>query len=73
MEWTTNPPESYEYYWAIPVNEESMLDGSPEIVKVYFDGKIKVFRPNDDKTYKIEDFKLWGNKPLAKITKGRDE
>lgn len=59
MIWTNKKPEYWEYYWAKFKDEDNWLDGSPEIVKVYFDGKISVFRPGDNKRYKLEDFTEW--------------
>jgi uncharacterized protein (DUF1015 family) len=62
--WTKDKPKVAEYYFAIYKDKEDLLDGSPEAVKVYFDGKWKVFRPKDLNTYKLEDFEWWSSKPL---------
>ncbi len=61
MFWTNKKPTFADYYWAIPKDRNTMLDASPEIVKVYYDGKWKVFRPGDNRQYKIEDFEQWSN------------
>ena len=59
MRWTTNIPTKAEYYWAVPKDRDSMLDNTPEIVKVYFNGKWMVFRPACSRCYHFDDFALW--------------
>lgn len=61
MKWTTDKPKYAEYYWAIYKDSEDLLDCSPEIVKVYFDGRLKVYRPGLQERFEIEDFYLWSN------------
>lgn len=59
MNWTKEHPKVAEYFWAIPKDRDSWLDGSPEIVKVYFNGKWMVIRPGIGKAVGFEDFSYW--------------
>ena len=61
MKWTKEIPTKAEYYWAIPKDKDNWLDGSPEIVKVYFNGKWMVFRPACSKVYHFDDFVAWSD------------
>lgn len=66
MKWTHVVPEKHEYYWAIYKDVDDLLDGSPEIVKVYFDGGgTYVVRPGYKEYYQVEDFVLWGDSPIG--------
>jgi hypothetical protein len=57
--WTDKRPKYAEYYWALYKDKDSWLDFSPEIVKVYFDGHWRVFRPGDNESYYISEFLYW--------------
>lgn len=66
MNWTTEPPKFAEYYWTLPKNKDEWLDCSPEIVKVYFDGKRwEVFRPGMNQRATLECFTHWSTDPVA--------
>lgn len=57
--WKKDHPKISAYYWAVPKDERDWLDGTPEIVYVYFDGKWSVFRPGMKEASKFEDFLAW--------------
>ena len=66
MNWTKDKPKIAEYYWAIYKDADDLLDGSPEIVKVYLDGHWQVFRPGETKKYQLEDFEWWSDKMIER-------
>lgn len=65
MKWTTERPTKAEYYWALPKDRDDWLDCSPEIVKVYFDGKWQIIRPGIGKCESFDDFVLWSDEPIT--------
>ncbi len=59
MNWTTTTPTASAYYWAVPKDRDDWLDGTPEVVYLYYDGKRSVFRPGDEKRFPLDVFSHW--------------
>jgi hypothetical protein len=66
--WNSDIPTVAGYYYAVPKDKDSWLDGTPEIVYVIFDGQWHVYRPGYEMRYKFEDFSFWGSRvPVPQI------
>lgn len=60
------------YYWAKYKNEEDWLDGIPEMVYLYYDGKYSVYRPGIREKFNISDFTSWSDEHFYKYPEFED-
>lgn len=59
LQWTTEVPKKSAYYWAIPKDKDSWLDGSIEVVYLYYNGKWMILRPGETKAESVNNFIYW--------------
>lgn len=60
ISWKMASPDKAGYYWAVPNDPNTWLDGTIEVVYVYHDGgKWQVFRPGETKSVSFSDFSHW--------------